>query len=62
MNMLDKAEAMKLRTKQFAIRVVGGCEVVTPDSGRGRDREAITSLRYGRRGKLPGGLQGTVTR
>lgn len=23
MNMLDKAEAMKLRTKQFAIRVVG---------------------------------------
>jgi hypothetical protein len=23
MNMLDKAEAMKLRTKQFAIRIVG---------------------------------------
>ncbi len=32
MNMLDKAEVMKLRTKEFAIRIVGCCEVTAADA------------------------------
>ena len=59
MNMLDKADAMKLRTKQFATRIVG--VVRSLPNARGRcDWQAVTSLRDGGCGELSGGLPGAV--